>query len=96
MFISLFLFHCSHYRYKKIGFAGVIEAVTNMDQEVFPDASAINSLLTFIPTEDEVGQMNDWVHMEGTEPAAQMKLMGTAEQFCIEYVCYPTCFFSHF
>jgi len=77
-------------KYKKIGFAGVIQAVISMDMEVFPDSSAVNSLLTFIPTEDEVATMNDWVNQEGPEKVQdQMKLMGTAEQFCIDYVNIP-------
>lgn len=77
------------FRYKKIGFSGVIEAVTNMDMEVFPDASAIRSLQTFIPTEDEIASINEWVNQEDSDPATQMKLMGTAEQFCYDYVVVP-------
>jgi len=55
----------------------------NIDQEVF-DQAAVNSLITFIPTDDDNTQLKDFFD-GGSDPAT----LGTAEQFMWPYSKVP-------
>jgi len=70
-------------KYKKLGNDAIIKAAMNIAQEVF-DQAAVNSLISFIPTDDDITQLKDFFD-GGSDPAT----LGTAEQFMWPYSKVP-------
>jgi len=66
-------------KYKKQGNDAVIKGAMYLDTELF-DQLAVNALISFIPTDDDMTQLKDF-HDGGSDP----NTLGTAEQFMWVY-----------
>jgi len=62
-------------KYKKFGNDSIIKGAQNLDTEMF-DQGAVNSLISFVPTDDDMNQLKDFYDGGGDNST-----LGTAEQF---------------